>query len=195
MRSRICRCGKKHAKVSTRRSRPAQVIAPFIVAHPGGGINPGMRFEGKRFPPPRFAELVDRVAEVKGAGVILLGGPDDGDLVAEVARYLEAPCHSSVGKLTFVEIGALAAEAMLYIGNDSGLTHLAAASGAKTVMLMGPTDPRRYGPYTKDSMVVWIPSKLGSRGVAEGPTEWMGRQDIGIQVAVAVKEILDFLDK
>ncbi len=172
-----------------------QVAAPFIVAHPGGGVNPGMRFESKRFPLLRFAELVNRVAEAKGAGVVLLGGPDDGDLVAEVARHLAAPWHSWVDKLTFAEIGALAAEALLYIGNDTGLTHLAAASGAKTVMLMGPTDPRRYGPYTRDSMVVWIPSDVGSRGVAEGPTEWMGRQDIGPQVAVAVKEILDFLDK
>ncbi len=171
------------------------IDSPFIVAHPGGGVNPGMRFESKRFPPLCFAELLNRVAEAKGASVILLGGPDDEDLVAEVAGHLTAPWHSSAGKLTFVEIGALAAEALVYIGNDSGLTHLAAASGAKTVMLMGPTDPRRYRPYTRDSMVVWIPSEVGSRGVAEGPAEWRGREDIGIQVAVAAKEILEFLEK
>ena len=171
------------------------VESPFIVAHPGGGVNPGMRFESKRFPPLRFAELASRVAEAKGASVILLGGPDDEALVAEVAGHLAAPWHSLAGRLTFVEIGALAAEALVYIGNDSGLTHLAAASGAKTVMLMGPTDPRRYGPYTRDSMVFWIPSKVGSRGVAEGPTEWMGREDIGIQVAVTVQEIVEFLEK
>lgn len=129
---------------------------PFIVAHPGGGVNPGMRFDGKRFPPDHFAELVNRVARASGAGVILLGGPGDAELVAEVERLLDLRSASWVDRLTFPEIGALAAEALVYIGNDSGLTHLAAASGAKTVMLMGPTDPRRYAPYTPDAIAVRV---------------------------------------
>lgn len=173
----------------------AQVEAPFIVAHPGGGLNPGMRFDGKRFPPDHFAELVNHVAEARGAGVILLGGPADNGLVDEVAGQLKVRHVAWVDRLTFPEIGALAADALVYIGNDSGLTHLAAASGAKTVMLMGPTDPRRYAPYTRDSMAIWTPSNVGSRGVAEGPAEWMSPQDFEPQVDVAVKDILDFLDQ
>ena len=138
------------------RLRSDQLSARFIVAHPGGGVNPGMRFDGKRFPPDQFAELVDRVAEARGADVILLGGPGDAELVAEVARRLNARSLSWIDRLTFPEIGALAVEALVYIGNDSGLTHLAAASGAKTVMLMGPTDPRRYAPYAGDAIAVRV---------------------------------------
>jgi ADP-heptose:LPS heptosyltransferase len=51
------------------------------------------------------------------------------------------------GKLSFGALGALAQQAALYIGNDTGATHLAVAMGAPTIMIMGPTDPRRYGPY------------------------------------------------
>lgn len=171
----------------------AAVTAPFIVAHPGGGINPGMRFEGKRFPARRFAELLDRVAAAKNAGVILLGGPGDIELVAEVAQRLSAPALNWAGRLSFAEIGALAAEALLYIGNDTGLTHLAAASGAKTVMLMGPTDPRRYAPDAPNSMVIWIPSKVSARGVTGTNTDTSDWQDMGNHLAVAEKEILEFV--
>lgn len=171
----------------------ATVESPFIVGHPGGGINPGMRFESKRFPPRRFAEILNRIADAKGASVILLGGPSDADLVAEVARHLEVRSLSWVDRLSFAEIGALAAEALLYIGNDTGLTHLAAASGAKTVMLMGPTDPRRYAPDAPDSMVVWIPSNVGNRGVARAQPERLDWQDIGVHVVEAVSQILEFL--
>ena len=114
------------------------------MAHPGGGVNPGAQLAEKRFPPQQLAETLNRVAAARVASVILLGGPGDRELVAEVARQLVVDSASWVDRLSFQEIGALAAEALVYIGNDSGLTHLAAASGAKTVMLMGPTDPKRY---------------------------------------------------
>ena len=50
------------------------VDAPFIAAHPGGGVNPGARLAEKRFPPRQFAETLNRVAASTGASVILLGG-------------------------------------------------------------------------------------------------------------------------
>ena len=119
-----------------------RIDSPFIVAHPGGGVNPGARLESKRLPPQLFTEILNRVAEAWGASVILLGGPGDAELVAAVAQDLKARKVQWVDRLSFPEIGALASEALVYIGNDSGLTHLAAASGAKAVMLMGPTDAR-----------------------------------------------------
>ena len=157
------------AKTAVRARLAAEDVgAPFIVAHPGGGVNPGARMTSKRFPPQHLAETLNRVAAT-GASLILLGGPGDGALVAEVERHLEVRALSWVGRLSFQEIGALAAEALVYIGNDSGLTHLAAASGAKTVMLMGATDPRRYAPYTSDHLALWKPIELDA---ARGSWDW-----------------------
>ena len=68
--------------------------------------------------------------------------------VEQVQQHLKRPAHIFQGDLTFPEIGALSADALLYIGNDTGLTHLASASGAKTVMVLGPSDPKRYAPFT-----------------------------------------------
>ena len=166
-----------------------QVAPPFIVAHPGGGVNPGARFEGKRFPLPLFAEMLNRVADAWGASVILLGGPGDVELVAEVARGLKARHAQWINQLSFAEIGALAADSLVYIGNDSGLTHLAAASGAKTVMLMGPTDPRRYAPYAPGSIAVSVHGEAVT-AYSVSRTNPREGQDICLSVESAVREIV-----
>lgn len=51
-----------------------------------------------------------------------------------------------VGKLTLPEVAAVLARAALYVGNDSGLMHIAAATGAPTLGLFGPTPSDEYGP-------------------------------------------------
>ena len=128
---------------------PSSVLRPpsFILLHPAGGVNPGMTLLAKRWPAARFAHLADRLADEVGARVVLVGGPGDREVSAEVVRHARRPLLDLTGQLGFGALGALARRAALYIGNDTGATHLAVAVGAPTLMLMGPTDPRRYGPY------------------------------------------------
>ena len=171
----------------------AKIASPFIVAHPGGGENPGAQLASKRYPLAQFAEILNRAADACDAAVILLGGPADGELVSEVASRLTAPATRWVGALDFQEIGALAAEALVYIGNDSGLTHLAAASGARAVMLMGPTDPRRYAPFTPDHLALWKPVELPAGGARQAErADWDWARD-GISAEEAAERILDYL--
>ncbi len=153
------------------RLQRAGISPPFLVAHPGGGSNPGAQLAAKRYPPADLAALLEQLALPLGAEVILLGGPDDGALAADVARRMREPAQQWIGELDFAEIGALAAAARLYIGNDSGLTHLAAASGAKTVMLMSATDPRRYAPFTDDSLALHQPES--PQAAAEAIRTWL----------------------
>lgn len=144
------------------RLRATGIGKSFIVAHPGGGSNPGAQLPAKQYPPAQLAVLLDTLVKATDAELILLGGPGDTKLVAAVAGHLQAPARQWAGALSFAEIGALAAAARLYIGNDSGLTHLAAASGAKTIMLMSITDPRRYAPLTANSLALHKPASPAS---------------------------------
>jgi ADP-heptose:LPS heptosyltransferase len=57
--------------------------------------------------------------------------------------------------LTLVEVSHLLRHSRAYIGNDSGITHLAAFLGVPTVALFGPTDPRTWGPIGRRSRVIW----------------------------------------
>lgn len=144
------------------RLRASGVGNSFIVAHPGGGSNPGAQLTTKQYPPAQMAELLNMLVNEAAADLILLGSPDDTPLTAAVAAHLQAPARQWTGALSFAEIGALAAAARLYIGNDSGITHLAAASGANTIMLMSVTDPRRYAPWTANSLALHKPESPAS---------------------------------
>jgi heptosyltransferase II len=162
---------------------------PYVVVNPCGGDNPGMLMSSKRWPVRNFAALIERLDK----RVILLGGPDDGEIIAAVQAESSQPVTAFIGELSFGEIGALAKMSVGYIGNDTGLTHLAAAVGAKTVMILGPSDPVRYGPFAKDAITLWKETTLPDGGVAESDAmDWDWERD-GIGVEKVLAEVFQFL--
>lgn len=168
------------------------VSGPYVVLNPAGGSNPGMEMSVKRWPPANFAALAARLATALDAQPVLLAGPDDEPIVRAVQAHAGQTLPQLVGTLSFGEIAALARDARLYIGNDTGLTHLAAAAGGRAVMIFGPSDPQRYAPFTPDSLALWQPSPLVSGGVAAGvPPGWTWETH-GIGLEDAARRILDF---
>jgi len=136
--------------------------APLVAVHPAGGENPGMRMTEKRWPAGLFAALIDRLAgEHGGARFFLLGGPGDEDTSRAVLAAMTLAARDRTvdltGALSIGEVGALVDGCDVYVGNDSGAAHLAAAVGTPVVVVFGPTDPLRYGPAP-------------GRGVAVGPS-------------------------
>lgn len=182
------------ARASVRaRLRAAGIGAPFIVAHPGGGSNPGTTLASKRYPPAQLAGILAALAAEYRAELLLIGGAGDATLVAAVADALPLPATALVGELSLPEVGALARQALVYIGNDSGLTHLAAASAARTVMFMGPTNPVRYAPFTADHLVLWQPAALPAGGArSAGNRAWDWRRD-GIEPEAALEQIRAYM--
>ena len=172
----------------------AQGIDSYMVVNPAGGRNPGMLMDSKRWPPEHFAALADRLAPALGIGqVVFVAGPDDGPIVQAVRSRLRTPSIAYMGQLSFGQIAALAQASRVYIGNDTGLTHFAAAAGAKTVMILGPSDPQRYAPFTSDSLALWKPAALKRGGVTAGtPEDWDWLRD-GISVEEAEARIRAFL--
>ncbi len=120
---------------------------PVVAIAPGGGTNPGMDLPEKRWPPARFAALADLLHEDVGATIVLLGGPHDQAACTAVRAAMHAPCLDLSGEAPFAERGALLQRCSLYVGNDSGPTHLAVAVGCPVVAIFGPTDVALYGPY------------------------------------------------
>jgi ADP-heptose:LPS heptosyltransferase len=167
----------------------------YLVLNPAGGSNPGMVMDMKRWPPEHFSQLGNRLASRLGAQIVMVGGPKDVPLIEAVQAGLSQQAASFVGELSFGEIAALAHDARVYIGNDTGLTHLAAAAGARTVMILGPTDPARYAPFADRAIALWKPAALPSGGVASGtPLSWDWARD-GISVDDAEGRVLAFLEE
>lgn len=167
----------------------------YIVVNPAGGRNPGMMLDAKRWPPENFAALADHVADELHTQAVLLGGPDDGDILNHVQSHLKSKIAAFTGELSFAEMALLANRARLYVGNDTGLTHLAAAAGAPTAAIFGPSDPRRYAPYAPRVLILWKPAAVQQTGVAAGaPENWDWAHD-GIGLEEALQQIRTFLQQ
>jgi len=135
---------------------PARDASSAMLASTQGAVlalGPGANFIGKRWPPERFAELARRLVgangPLRGLPVLLLGAPEDRAICEIIAAPLEAQgiaVINAAGGLDLLAAAAALERAALFVGNDSGLMHIAATVGAPTLGLFGPSDERVYGP-------------------------------------------------
>jgi len=100
------------------------------------GVHPGAAWATKRWLPERYAELCRRLA-AEGARCVLVGGPADKALCAEIAAASGALDWS--GKTDLSALKALMSRLSLFVTNDSGPMHLAAAAGVPVMAFFGPT--------------------------------------------------------
>ncbi|MEC7490515.1 MAG: glycosyltransferase family 9 protein [Pseudomonadota bacterium] len=114
-------------------------------------VGPTANWGGKIWPADRFAELVSRVIDPAG----LLPGARVAVLGHEVERKLAAVLLDRIPTCQVIDLigkplsiaAACIKQCTMYIGNDSGLMHIAAASGTPTLGLFGPSSEARYGPW------------------------------------------------
>lgn len=119
---------------------------PVVVIHPGGGSNPGTTLDSKRWPATRYAALADRLIGSTGAQIIMVGHGSDIRFARQMRIAMSHEVPDLVGQTSFGQLAALIQQSDLYVGNDSGATHLAGAVGTPLVALFGPTSPAVYGP-------------------------------------------------
>lgn len=115
---------------------------PVVAVHAGGAWLGGM----KRWPADRFVALADRLHERWNAHVVLLGSRDEAALDVEIAAAMRVQPLVTAGALPLIRSVALIEACDLFIGNDSGLLHAAAAVGTPYVGIFGPTSPENFHP-------------------------------------------------
>jgi heptosyltransferase-2 len=116
---------------------------PFAAAHVASFAH-----EAKRWSEERFAALLEEIARVHGLPFVLLGSAAEAPMNARVASLAPtARVFDLAGKTSLPEVLGLVAEADLFVGNDSGLAHLANAAGTPTTVVFGPTDPDATRPW------------------------------------------------
>jgi ADP-heptose:LPS heptosyltransferase len=113
------------------------------------GVHPGAREMTKRWASERFAAAAMEVQRRHGGVIVIVGGPDERELGAEVlAALLANRCEALnlTGRTTLPMLGALIERMAVLLTNDSGPAHIAYALGTPTVTVFGGTDPSRWGP-------------------------------------------------
>jgi len=115
-------------------------------------LSPAASAVFKEWAPERFSELALKLTAetgpMPGAAIALFGGPGDEAKAQAVSSGLsQRTVIDLTGKLDLVEAAACLQQARLFVGNDSGLMHIAAAAKTATLGLFGPTDERLYAPW------------------------------------------------
>ncbi|MDP8256604.1 MAG: lipopolysaccharide heptosyltransferase II [Candidatus Alcyoniella australis] len=119
------------------------------------GVSPSSVWATKRWPPDRFAALINRIVDQTGMRVLLIGGADDSALCNDVLAMCNAGVTNLAGRTTIAELTALISRLALYVTNDSGPMHLAVACNVPLLALFGSTVPEQgYAPYTANCEIV-----------------------------------------
>lgn len=118
------------------------------------GVNPGSTYGGaKRWMPERYAEVVNRLSERYGTSgqtriaVAILGAKAEEQLGRSIAERITTKSVVCSGQTTVRELMALTKRCQLFLTNDTGPMHIAAAFEVPTVAVFGPTDWRTTAPF------------------------------------------------
>ena len=120
-------------------------------------LNLGASNRIKCWAPQSFAQLGDRLAGELGAGIILVGGPDELDLAELVMNTARVKPLNLVGKMSLTQLGAVLQRCKLLVSGDTGPLHLATAVGTRVIGLFGAIDPERTGPVGNGHRVIRHP--------------------------------------
>ncbi|NLH17507.1 MAG: glycosyltransferase family 9 protein [Phycisphaerae bacterium] len=101
----------------------------------------------KCWPLERFARLAERMAEELELSIVAVGSEGERPLVEQLQSLSRVPIVNLAGRTDIGQLIASMASARIVVSNDTGPGHIAVASGTPTVMIFGPTNPARVGPY------------------------------------------------
>lgn len=145
--------------------------ADAVVIHPGSGS------EKKNWPEKNYAQLISVLEKDHGTDILLVEGPAEPEKCDRIAAI--AGKHPTIlREIPTAFLFCLLRECRAYVGNDSGISHLAGAAGCECVVLFGPTRPEEWAPKGKNVRVVqWDPAdplSLAFRDVLCQLSFWKG---------------------
>ncbi len=162
------------------------------------GITPGVAetVKTRMWFEERFAEVADKIINELGCDVIFVDGPSNKEIVGKIISMMKEKPVNACGKFTLEETFYLISRCDVFISNDTGPMHIAAAQGCKTIGLFGPNTPILWAPYGKGNVSIYKTDKPvlieNDKGTfREGDrNEYMGPITID-DVFLTVKKLLD----
>ena len=159
------------------------------------GIHPGGNWIYKLWNAEKYAELANVLSYEINATILLFGGPNERDLQAQVESLMRTP-PILVKTENLREVAALIAACDVYIGNDTGPMHIAAALGTAVVALFGSTHHIRSGPYGEQHTVVQSGIDLGCNPCHPGRNPGgCGAGSCAVIDGISVEQVLEVVSR
>jgi heptosyltransferase-2 len=159
--------GLELPEIHPRLTPPCELLGPTSMKLQGAtiGIQPGARHPWKKIPASVLAQVVGNLQE--HAMVVLMGGPEEKTFGEELERELAHKPLNLIGAFSLKESLAAASQLKVMVGGDTGLMHMAAATGCPTVTMFGPTFASKWGHYYEPHQVLVAPGREMSEFTAE----------------------------
>jgi heptosyltransferase II len=149
-------------------------------------IAPGASYgAAKCWPPERFAQLADRLISECGADVIFFGTPGEKEISARIRTQMKSRAISLVGETSMRELAAMFASCSVFIGNDSGAMHVAAAAGLPVIGIFGSTDSEGTAPVTQQFTLIQEPVSCSPCFLRRCPVDHRCMTRIGVDSVFA----------
>ena len=117
-------------------------------------IAPGANWPGKKWPAEKYGIIVKRALELKLFEAALIVGSIEDKAENLAIDLSNLPVLDLRGQTTLTQVAAVLSKADLFVGNDSGLGHIASGVGVRTITLFGPGSPQRYRPWGDKGEVI-----------------------------------------
>ena len=139
-----------------RAKRAEAILGPYDLGQkPLIGMAPGATYgAAKKWFPDRFAAVADRLTDHFSAQVLLFGSAADRESTGRIQQGMHHVPIDFAGRTALQEAMALMARCKIFISNDSGLMHVAAALGVPTIAIFGSTNPVTTGPIGSQSIII-----------------------------------------
>jgi heptosyltransferase-2 len=145
------RCGQKYDLLAETMLRRHGLAESRLLV----GMAPGAAYgPAKKWFPERFASVADKLVDAFSAQIVLFGSSGDNDTAAKVQTQATYPMADLTGKTSLKEAMSLMTRCRLFISNDSGLMHVAAALGVPTVAVFGSTNPATTSPPGRKNIII-----------------------------------------
>jgi ADP-heptose:LPS heptosyltransferase len=159
----------------------------FVVVHPGAGD------VGRMWPLDKYCQLIEWLKGEKKLEIIICGSESERYLAERIRQKIDFPIVDIVGKTSLPVLASIFKKSYLFVGNDTGPTHLAVAVGASTVCLIGGGHPGRYFPLENSDRNKFVYHMMPCFGC-----KWFCKYDVAkcvqditlLQVLEAVKQII-----
>jgi len=138
------------------------------------GLGPGANWPGKIWPARNFLSLIEQL-RTRFDATVLVGNAHDRRLAVSIAQDSAVPCLDLCGQTTLLQAAAILQQIAVFVGNDSGLGHMASAVGTPSLTIFGHGQPERYRPWGEKAL-------------------WLVGADQNIE-NVAVRDVVDALDR
>jgi heptosyltransferase-2 len=129
----------------------AELNTPVVAFHPGSGS------DEKNWPLQNWIELGNHVLGNLAGSLVIVSGEADEDQIRQLESIWQNPRVRFAKHLPLPDLAA-ALENTIFVGHDSGIPHLAAAAGARCILLFGPTDPAVWAPLNEKARVIRAPN-------------------------------------